>query len=74
MKKFVSISYFGVFIRGSRCPHDAFHTREMAEWMKSRYEKDDFYKQFKWVVKPCQLGRNLTKRAPDAAKSAAQVS
>jgi len=63
LKKFTSISYFGVFIRGAQCPQDAFHVCAMAERMKNRYENDDFYKQFSWVVKPCRLGRNLTQRA-----------
>jgi hypothetical protein len=62
-KKFVSVSYFGVFIRGAQCPHDAFRTKEMAEWMKGQYENDEFYKQWNWVVKPCRLGRNLIVRS-----------
>jgi len=69
MKKFVGASYWGIFIRGGQLPLLATSNKGFAEWQKSILEKDNFYKDYRLIVKRCVMGRLLTQPAtPDAAK------
>jgi hypothetical protein len=65
MKKFVSMGYFGLFMKGGQLPFICATSPDLCEAYKEKMETDDFYKQFKWVVKRCVMGRHLTPRAVD---------